>query len=260
MAWRHLMTAPAVGTEECPLESARFGCSIERLTVPYESGPSFAPVREAVLASAADVLFLRYPAGRMDWFAKLAGLGRIALLADSLVYWRLPVGRGRGVEPSADFRVSPLSDPAMVESLVREIFAGYESHYLANPLFDARVLPAGYAQWARGSAAEGGCLALYGEGLEEEQRVIGLATVEDDGPRTEILLAGVVPEAQGQGLYAHVLRGVEDRARTRGATEVVISTQGHHTRVQRAWARYGFEPVETFFTVHLVRAGLLPGR
>ncbi|WP_248963961.1 GNAT family N-acetyltransferase [Sphaerisporangium perillae] len=258
MAWRDLMTAPASGTKESPLESARFGCSIERLTVSGESGSSFSPVRAAILGSDADVIILRYPAERIDWFAKMTDLGRTTLLADSLVYWRLAVGRGRGAEPSGDLWASELRDPAMVEALVLEVFARYESHYLANPLFDAAELPAGYAEWARRSAGEGGCLALYARSAGEEPRVIGLATMQDDGPRTEILLAGVVPEVQGRGLYAHVLKAVEDRARARGATEVVISTQGHHTRVQRAWARYGFEPVRTFFTVHLVRAGLLP--
>jgi GNAT superfamily N-acetyltransferase len=194
----------------------------------------------------------------MDWFAKLITLGRVALLADSLAYWRLAAGRGRRAEPQAELRVSPLADPDEIEALVLTIFADYESHYLANPLFDPRVMPAGYAQWARGSAA-GSCLALRLEVPGEEPRVVGLATVEDDGPRTEILLAGVVPALQGRGLYAHLLQGVEDHALSRDAAEVVISTQGHHTRVQRAWARYGFEPARTFLTVHLVRDGLLPG-
>lgn len=90
--------------------------------------------------------------------------------------------------------------------------------------------------------------------------MLGLATLEEDGPRTEILLAGVVSGSQGRGLYAHLLRAVEDRALARGAAEVVISTQGHNTRVQRAWARYGFEPVQTFLTVHLVRSRLLRAR
>ncbi|GAA1273702.1 hypothetical protein GCM10009677_28670 [Sphaerisporangium rubeum] len=260
MAWRHLMAAPTVPAavaEASARESARFGCSIERLTVPAEGGPAFPPVREAVLASAADVVILRYPAERVDWFAKLLTLGRTAVLADSLVYWRLPVGRGRAARSRADLRWSPLGDPAVAESLVLDIFAGYAGHYLANPLFDPAAATAGYAEWARGSAAEGVCLALYQTG-EGEPRAVGLATVEDDGPCTEILLAGIVSAAQGRGLYAYLLAAVEERARARGAGEIVISTQGHHTRVQRAWSRYGFEPVRTFLTVHLVRPGLLP--
>jgi hypothetical protein len=53
---------------------------------------------------------------------------------------------------------------------------------------------------------------------------------------------------------------VEDQAADTGVSQVLISTQGHNVRVQRAWSRYGLEPVATFVTVHLVRSGLLPAR
>lgn len=73
----------------------------------------------------------------------------------------------------------------------------------------------------------------------------------------EILLAGVVPHAQGRGMYPHLLAAMEDWALDEGAEAVVISTQGHNTRVQRAWSRYGFEPVHSLVTAHLVRPELL---
>nr|BFE86349.1 hypothetical protein GCM10020093_089500 [Planobispora longispora] len=79
----------------------------------------------------------------------------------------------------------------------------------------------------------------------------------DDGDRTEILLAGVVPAAQGRGLYTHLLGAVEERALGRGSAEVVISTQEHNTRVQRAWTRYGFQPSHAVVTVHAVRNRLM---
>ncbi|MEV6980538.1 GNAT family N-acetyltransferase [Sphaerisporangium sp. NPDC051017] len=249
----------AVRTLASPLESARFGRPVERLTVRGESDPSFAPVRAAILESAADVIVLRYPAERIDWFAKLLTTGRTVLLADSLVYWRLAVGRGRGAPQAPGLRTGELRDPEAAGALVGEIFAGYRNHYGADPLFEAYDLRECYADWTRGPVAAGDCLALYGPGPGEgERRVIGLATVADDGPATEILLAGVVPGERGRNRYAHLLAAVEERASARGGTEVVISTQGHNTGVQRAWARYGFEPVRTLLTVHLVRKGLIP--
>ncbi|MEU4409218.1 GNAT family N-acetyltransferase [Streptosporangium sp. NPDC023963] len=258
MAWRDVIEARAVRAVESPLESARFGCSVERLTVSAGSGAPFSAVREALLGSVADVVVLRYPAEHVGWFAKLTALGRTAVFADSLVYWRLRAGQGRGSAPSSDLRTSEPVGPAAVEALVSDIFGAYGNHYLANPLFDAAKALAGYREWALRSSAEGECLALEERGAGAEgPRLLGLATLEEDGPRTEILLAGVTPGSQGRGLYAHLLRAVEDRALARGAAEVVISTQGHNTRVQRAWARYGFEPVQTFLTVHLVRSRLL---
>ncbi|MEU8385806.1 GNAT family N-acetyltransferase [Streptosporangium sp. NPDC048865] len=258
MAWHDVIEARAVRAVESPLESARFGCSVERLTVPAGSGAPFSAVREVLLGSVADVVVLRYPAEHVGWFAELTALGRTAVFADSLVYWRLRAGEGRGPAPSPDLRTSGTVGPAEVRALVGDIFGAYGNHYLANPLFDAGEALAGYQEWALRSSAEGECLALEDRGAGAEgPRLLGLATLEEDGPRTEILLAGVVAGAQGRGLYAHLLRAVEDRALARGAAEVVISTQGHNTRVQRAWARYGFEPVQTLLTVHLVRSRLL---
>ncbi|MET8051018.1 GNAT family N-acetyltransferase [Streptosporangium sp. NPDC005286] len=254
MAWCDVIGSRAVRAVESPLESARFGCSVERLTVPAESGTPFSTVAEALLGSAADVVVLRYPAEHVDWFAKLTAFGRTAVFADSLVYWRLRAGEGREPAPSPDLRTSELVDPTAVKALVSDIFGAYGNHYLANPLFDAAGALAGYQEWAQRSCAEGRCLALEDRGAgAESPRVLGLATLEEEGSRTEILLAGVISGSQGRGRYAHLLRAVEHRALARGATELVISTQGHNTRVQRAWARYGFEPVQTLLTVHLVR-------
>ncbi|WP_214412860.1 GNAT family N-acetyltransferase [Sphaerisporangium fuscum] len=238
-------------TVASPQESARFGCSVERLTVP--GGARFPSVREAILASAADVIVVRYPAEHVDWFARLTALGRTAVFADSLAYWRLRAGEGRAPGPSAGLSPRPVGEVAEVRRLVAEIFSSYRNHYLANPLFGASQALAGYQEWAVRSAAERGCLGLWSA---DEEAFLALATLDEDGPRTEILLAGVVPQAQGGGLYAHLLRGVEERTLARGAREVLISTQGHNVRVQRAWARYGFEPVEAVLTVHLIRPRL----
>ncbi|MDP9841392.1 ribosomal protein S18 acetylase RimI-like enzyme [Streptosporangium lutulentum] len=256
MGFDDVTGARAVRAVESPLESARFGRTVERLTVPADSGASFSEVREAILDSAADVVVLRYPAEHVGWFARLTCLGRTAVFADSLVYWRLHAGKGHAPEPSADLRVTGLAAPTTVRKLVSSVFGAYGNHYLANPLLDPDAALAGYREWALRSAAEDGCLALECRGVAgEEPQMAGLATLEE-GTRTEILLAGVISELQGRGLYAHLLKAVEDRTLARGAAEVVISTQGHNTRVQRAWARYGFEPVLTLLTVHLVRSPL----
>ena len=88
---------------------------------------------------------------------------------------------------------------------------------------------------------------------------IGLATLAHTAGTTEILLAGIIRAARGRRRYAHLLAGVEEAARAHGAERLVISTQAHNAGVQRAWARYGFEPVGSVHTVHAVRRDLLPG-
>ncbi|GAA3255592.1 GNAT family N-acetyltransferase [Nonomuraea helvata] len=259
MAWHDVIEAPTLRAQESPLESARFGCSVERLTVSAASETPLVAVREAILGSTADVVILRYPAERIGWFAPLTGLGRTAVFADSLVYWRLSAGRGRAPAPSHELSVTAAPGIAAVEALVADIFSAYGCHYLANPLFDPAQALAGYQEWALRSVAEDGCLALRGPDGNGSS-LLAFATLDEDADRSEILLAGVVPAQQGRGLYAHLLKAVEDRTLARDAREVVISTQGHNTRVQRAWARYGFEPVQTLLTVHLVRSPLLHGQ
>ncbi len=252
MGWHEVMEAEAVRTAASPFESARFGRSVERLTVSAESAAELSDVRAVVLASDADIIILRYPAERVGWFAGLTTLGRTAIPADSLTYWRLRVGEGRAPDPEPGIWPGGVPATADVRALVRGIFGAYGNHYLANPLFDAGAALDGYEEWALRSAAQGDCVVVSGQA-----GVLALATLEEDTVRTEILLAGVVPAAQGRGVYGHLLRAVEDRAASRGAAEVVISTQGHNTRVQRAWGRYGFEPVQTVLTVHLIRNRLL---
>ncbi|MFF3442970.1 GNAT family N-acetyltransferase [Streptosporangium sp. NPDC002721] len=296
MAWQDVTGGGAPRIAESPLDSARFGRPVERLTVPAESRSPFPAVREAVLGSKADVIVLRYPAEHVGWFAELTSLGRTAVFADSLTYWRLRAGRGRAPEPPGDLQPTQRVTPEAVRETVSDIFAAYRNHYLANPLFDGAEALAGYREWALRSASEGGCVALRewspaarpggpaafrsttpserpsraappeggrhpaGNGDGDGDGILALATLADDTDRTEILLAGVVSRARGRGLYAHLLAAVEGRALALGAREVVISTQGHNTGAQRAWARYGFEPALAFLTVHLVRPRLLRGR
>ncbi|MGI5287069.1 GNAT family N-acetyltransferase [Nonomuraea polychroma] len=245
---------PTLVSRESPLESARFGRSIERLTVPDGADVSLSAVRDAVRESAADILILRYPADRVDWFAGLLAIpGRDAIFADCLTYWRLGAGAGRQLKPTT-LRTSGIVGTDLVRSLVADIFRAYGNHYLANPLLDFAGALAGYQEWALQSVREERCLTLRDEETDE---ILGLATLNETDFRTEILLAGVVSRAQGRGLYAHLLKGVEDRTLARGAAEIEISTQAHNVRVQRAWARYGFEPIRALITVHLVRTSLV---
>lgn len=258
MSWQELTGAGPVVHRSSPLESERFGVSVDRVLAPLESADGEARVLDAVASSQADVVVLRYPT---QWTALAARLsGRDLVPADQLTYWRLRTGSGRrpaaeaGLDVVPADREDPVARDRLVDELVADIFSGYGNHYTANPLFDRALALAGYQQWARRSAAEGGALVLRDAG-----RPVSVATTTTVEAVLEIELAGVLTARQGGGLYAHLLAGVEDLAAGGGADEVVISTQTHNVGVQRAWARYGFEPVATFTTLHLVRSGLLDG-
>lgn len=252
MSWYDALEAGELTSKPAEYESKRFGVSVDRITVSASAGTPLDEVLAAVDKSAADVVVLRYPAREVSWFAALATGPRTALLADSLVYWSLPVGKGRRPAPLAGFnaRLEGAVDDDLLDDLVGDIFGDYGNHYCANPLFKRSEALAGYQEWARRSVTETGAVVLRGP----DRRVLALATIDQQRSWTEVELAGVVPAEQGRGRYAHLLAAVEDASTSR---RLVISTQGHNTGVQRAWARYGFEPVHTVLTVHLVTARLL---
>jgi hypothetical protein len=260
MSWASLFTGDTLVVADSPLESRRFGLSVARATVPFSmAGEQALPELAAVLReSAADLVVLRYPAAYADWYARLLTVGRDLVFADTLVYWRLPLADRRASEPGRlpdglGVQVDPAIDPAELDRLVDDIFGDYANHYRANPLLDGASATAGYREWAAHSVAEDHCVTLAGPG----SGVVGVATMEVTPGVAEILLAGTRSTHQGRGLYRHLLVGCVDLAIAHGAEQLVISTQGHNTGVQRAWARSGFEPVGTAVTVHAVRRGLL---
>lgn len=258
MSWESAITGRELSLRESLFESRRFGLSFSRAEVPLGVDDQDAALR-AVLTylrdDAADVVVVRHPAAQVGWFARLRESGRDLIAADTLVYWRLEVGSGRPPEPltSVTARIAAAPGPALVEELVSDMFAGYGNHYLANPLLDPAAALAGYVEWGHRSASDDTAVIVD----RTDDGPVGLATMESSSGVSEIQLAGIRRTAQRQGVYPHLLAACEDAARAAGSRSLVISTQAHNTNVQRAWARYGFEPVGAVSTVHAVRAGLL---
>ncbi|GAA1591039.1 hypothetical protein GCM10009789_51210 [Kribbella sancticallisti] len=252
MSWYDALEAGELTSRPADYASKRFRVSIDRISVSASAGTPLPEVLAAVDKSTADVVVLRYPTREVTWFAALAAGPRTALLADSQVYWSLPVGKGTRPAPLAGFNAS-LENSAnddLVDDLVGDVFGDSGNHYCANPLFERSQALAGYQEWARQSIADQGAVVLRGP----DHRVLALAAIDQQRSWTEVQLAGVVPAEQGRGRYAHLLAAVEDACTSK---RLVISTQGHNTGVQRAWARYGFEPVHSLLTVHLVTSRLL---
>jgi ribosomal protein S18 acetylase RimI-like enzyme len=232
------------------VESARFGYRFGRCTIPTASPATPTDIARAIEDHDAEITVLRYPADRVTWFDHLARElgGHVLIHADTLVYWELAVGSGS--PPAAIDGIGTTSpiDAEMIGTLTARVFEGYSNHYTANPLLSAMAAEAGYQEWAMRTPLQNALV------LELDGSPVGIATTEPTAAHIEILLAGVVPEQRGRGLYQHLLRDVESRARQQALESVVISTQAHNTAVQRAWARYGFLPLAAFTTLHVIRA------
>ncbi len=260
MAWDELL-APGVEIRPSAVESDRFGLFVVRVSI--GAGQVDVDELESRLdALGADVAVVRYDAARLDLGGSLARGGRQLLPAGALTYWdktarpALPDARSGGPEVTVEpARAGTLREVAPVlRAIVRESFADYGNHYSANPLFDPAKALDGYEDWAvRTLDADPGNVLV----LSEHGEPIGAATLAEGGDHVEVLLAGLVPAAQGRHLYGNLLRACEDVALDRGLDRLVISTQVHNVRVQRAWARAGLRPFAAVETVHLVRRGLL---
>lgn len=250
-------TAEPVRRPSAP-DAARFGLSFDRVVIPDRVGAE--PDRRALVdlidGSEADIVVARYPARHVDWFAALGSTGRDLLFADTLVYWRLgldPIPESARTRADVAVAIEDGVDDAVVESLVEAGFRDYPSHYRANPLLDPDGARAGYVEWALNVARSGDAFGLR----HHDHGVVGFAVQQPSGDHAEVLLAAVRPDVQGGGLYHHLFAACARRSAERGCSRLVSSTQAHNLAGQRAWARFGLEPVAAFTTVHAVRPGLL---
>ncbi|MPZ94223.1 MAG: hypothetical protein GEU96_04735 [Propionibacteriales bacterium] len=266
MAWDDL-AAGGVRYTTIPAEGRRLGRSIGRVTCGFDPvGPETArELTETIAQAPDDIVVVRYPAAAVCLGAAVLAAGRDVVPAGALTYWGAApdhVTRPSGAS-ARDLDVVPAQAldadgagraAAVVDEVVADAFAGYGSHYAANPLLDPALVLAGYQEWARGSLTGDGVVLV----LRERGTPIGLATCSEGRSDLEVLLAGLVSEYQGGGRYGVLLAACADEATRRGRDRLVISTQVANVRVQRAWANAGLRPFAAVETVHAVRPGLLP--
>lgn len=241
-------------------ETARFGHSVERMSVGDDWRHAFTRLglserlKELLDASDAQTIILRYPSDSAFVVKDLGAHGRSLFPAGSLLYWEHV---GRTPPRPADVRVlqSPGIDPGSlseIQSLIADSFSNYKNHYAVNPLLDEAAVTEGYLEWAEATAlaADNRVFVVSAGG-----KAVGVATVEcpPDSLYWEVQLAGIVTSAQGEGVYSRLMTAVVATAHSAGVKRVVISTQAHNIRVQRAWTRLGFVPFGSIETVHLVR-------
>jgi len=269
MSWQDVMSEVS-GPDHSSIESQRFGVSISRLVI-GEAWPSrFASVTELydyvsdqVAISKDTVLVVRAPSNLVRLGVALLETSRAVIPAGTLLYWESEVRRHSFLDlpPGLTVRaVDPRETRFPILAALDDSFRGYVNHYSSNPLLDPAIVVEGYREWANIalSAAAGG-----GAVVEKDGSIVGVATTRstnDDPTTIEIELAGIVTKEQGAGVYRYLLDAVIGAAQQSGAERVVISTQSHNIRVQRAWASAGFRPVASLETLHCVKRADLRGR
>lgn len=243
-------------------DSRRFGLKVVRcrLETPL-ADPDRA--RAELRASGADLLVLRVPSGDVCTPRELARAGAELIYADSLVYYATSLPASAPVVGHERFsvRLATAQDAACIERLSTEAFAGYRSHYAANPRLGQRGdVSAGYAEWAVGHLMSADADKPVWV-AEEDGSLIAYATVQLSHPlgSAEVVLNAVRPDQQGRGVYTFLLAAILDAVHGMGLNSVRISTQLANLRVQRVWCRLGFCIEAAYDTYHLNIAPPGPG-
>jgi GNAT superfamily N-acetyltransferase len=256
MGWADLQGS-GIGHFASATETARFGRTVRRVFVRQQAVAGDGQRLLALLVAAVeDVLIVRYPADRMDLGKYVSATQRAVIPAGSLVYWAAEsaglsadLPDGISVSSVAEWSGGAIAAKKLVLDIVARTFAEYGNHYCANPFFSRESALAGYLEWAAGTidSTPHDVLVLCQFGTPV---AVATCAAQSSG-EFEVLLAGVLPEFQGQGLYRHLMGACAARAKACGHTRLIISTQTANFNVQRAWIGIGLKPYAAIETLHL---------
>jgi GNAT superfamily N-acetyltransferase len=180
-------------------------------------------------------------------------------IMDTLVYWARALDRAFPQESApSSVRLLQAADVDAVRRVAMESFRGYFGHYHADPRLDRAKCDETYASWAERSCVDREVASTVLV-AEHGGQIAGFLTLLARGPEEqEIVLNGVDPALQRQGIYRALVLAAMHRARDEGAARLVVSTQLINLGVQKTWARLGFELARAYFTFHLWFAAVRP--
>ncbi|MET0231144.1 MAG: GNAT family N-acetyltransferase [Rhodanobacteraceae bacterium] len=238
------------GFRESPSESLRFGLRVFRAEADAIDAQALA---EAIDREHVDVAILRVPAQALGSLQTLRVRGLAPIVADTIVRYEASLPLAPLVlDESVTLRPATARDAQYLETLAREIFDGYVSHYHANPLFPAAKIADGYGEWAAShvSAGRAGAIAWL---VESHGEVAGFSCCRiDEATGLAIgVLNGVLPAFRGRGVYRGMLRRMLSDFGERGLARFAISTQVQNFAVQRIWVAEGLALTRTDNTVHI---------
>jgi RimJ/RimL family protein N-acetyltransferase len=234
-----------------PLDSERFGLRI------YRGSPDAidaAALAAEIARERVDVAILRIPARDIGGLRALEAHGLAPFVADTLVSYDggLPASGApvtTGVQVTLE--AAHAADASLLADMGRASFAGYASHYHANPLFAADRILEGYAEWAarHATAADGGAAWLVRCGRD----LVGFSCYRIDASTSTAagVLNAILPEMRERGYYRAMLRAMLDAFAAMGLARFEIATQVHNVPVQRVWIASGLSLRSAWNTVHI---------
>lgn len=273
MAYRDFLVAPTDTVpvpESSVVESERFGLKTSRVHVGPRTSCSVSELAQAIRADDADLVILRYPADRLDWYATLVReTGYRVIFSESLLLQTVDLpGPVAEREPEGRITFRSLGDEAataqgaqawrVVDDIVAGAFAGHRPHYRSNPYIPVVPLADIYGEWLRSMAEtpEGRVLLWCLDG--EPAGVIGFDWFEvADGQRQAEIKFWAPNRAltKRRRRYFEAARAItesHDLLEGDGVGRSASVIQTHNLWPIRTMLRMGYKPELVVITLHLV--------
>jgi GNAT superfamily N-acetyltransferase len=197
-----------------------------------------------------DLFIVRCPTEQIELVQAFERSG--ALLMDCLVYYRRDLVKRPLANPDGFDWIRPVEskDVQSVARVAATAFEGYYGHYHADRRLDREKSDAAYRDWAVRSCSDERFADRVFAAWDGDE-VVCFATLKAlSADEVEAVLFGVAPQAQGRGIYDALIKKSLHWASEIQAKSCVLSTQISNLAVQKVWVRNGFEPMNSYFTLH----------
>ncbi len=173
-------------------------------------------------------------------------------LMDTLIYYSCDLRKSPPPDYISEIMVRPFKagEEGSIGFIATEAFKGYLGHYHADQNLDKTKCDEVYIDWAYRSCSS---KAVADEVFVAEfmGEIIGFGTVKvNSSGEGQYILAGVLRERQGLGVYRLILINCMKWCIENGINRMITATQITNLGVQKVWVRLGFEPSNTFYTFH----------
>lgn len=151
-----------------------------------------------------------------------------------------------------DFTIQALDISRVSEiiEVARESFTGYQGHYHVDPRLDPLLATEVYTSWAERCCTDG-LVANHVITAMVKDRVVGFKSMRlNNSEQAEFVLAGVLSEMRGRGIYNALATEGLRWCKAAGATQVLTSTLLTNKAVQNASTRLGFRAFKSYHTFH----------
>jgi GNAT superfamily N-acetyltransferase len=153
-------------------------------------------------------------------------------------------------EAPIEFRFGGPGDAALVESIARDAFANYGSHYANDLRLPGDAVAEIYPSWARSSCervspGEPVLIAMQGGAATGF-----VSTRRGNEGEMDVALLGVRSNCRGQGTAAALLQRLGVWSAEAGLKRLTYSTQLTNVPMLRLLSRVGFLPTHSVYTFH----------